>query len=211
MDGKRSERRKTQKVSTKKLGRVAQAAISHNEVLVEEFIATLEAGEVTPYEIGVVQGGADASRPGTWAFGGGAFSVKLPSGVFVRAHLRRLLQGRGGFHHNPEVATAVREGSYVIVEDLGLGLGTTHQIMGVMSAGQASRAIRAARGSSSASASSNSIFSHSSEERRDATMRAARLATLNRQYRGTKKNRSGSNRVSGSSHRSSSSINYGAI
>jgi len=211
MDGKRSERRKTQKASTKKLGRVAQAAISHNEALVEEFIATLEAGEATPYEIGIVQGGADASRPGTWAFGGGAFSVKMPSGGFVRAHLRRLLQGRGGFHHNPEVVTAVRDGSYVIVEDLGLGLGTTHQIMGIMSSGQASRAIRAARGSSSVSASSNSLFSRSSEERRDATMRAARMATLNRQYRGTKKNRSGSNRVGSNDRRTSSSINLGAI
>jgi hypothetical protein len=105
----------------------------------------------------------------------------------------------------------VREGSHVIVEDLGLGLGTTHQIMGIMSSGQASRAIRAARGSSSASASSNSLFAHSSEERRDATMRAVRLATLNRQYRGTKKNHSGFNRVSSNDRRSSSSINLGAI
>jgi hypothetical protein len=201
MDGKRSERRKTQKAKkSQKLGRVAQAAISHNDALVEEFIATLEAGEVTPYEIGIVQGGADSSRPGTWAFGGGAFSVKLSDGSYVRAHLRRLLQGRGGFHHNPEVVTAVREGSHVIIEDLGIG-GTSHQIMGIMSGGQASRALRAARGSSSNSMSANSIFSRASEERRNAAMRSARLATLNRQYRSTKKN----------SNHSNSSINIAAI
>lgn len=198
MDGKRSERRKTQKAKkSQKLGRVAQAAISHNDALVEEFIATLEAGEVTPYEIGIVQGGADPSRPGTWAFGNGTFSVKMPNGSYVHAHLRRLLQGRGKFHHNPEVITAVREGGHVIIEDLGLSLGTTHQIMGVMSSGQASRA------SSSTSLSANSIFSRTSEERRDTAMRSARLATLNRQYRSTKKNYS--------SNRSSSSVNIGAI
>ncbi len=144
-DGKRKDRKATAKRKTKKLGKIAQAAIAHNEELVEKFIEAVQEGKETRYEIGIAKGNPDDPRhPGTVSHGGGVFSVYLPqSGKYVRAAIRGLMHGRGGFFHNPEVSTAVRAGSYLVVEDLGLGHmagGTSHQIMGVMSSGQASRA-----------------------------------------------------------------------
>jgi hypothetical protein len=196
MDGKRKERKATTARKTKKLGRVAQASIHHNEDLVEKFIAAIEEGKATPYQLAVAAGNPDDPKhPGTVAFGGGKFSVRiLETGEYVHASLRGLMHGRGGFFHNPEVSTAVRVGSYVLVEDLGLGRmagGTSHQIMGVLSGGQASRA-RSAMGIRGAS-SENSLFSRSSEERRNVGIRAARMAELNRAYRGTQKAKKSSN------------------
>ena len=196
MDGKRKERKATTARKTKKLGRVAQASIAHNEMMVEQFIAAVEEGKATPYELAVATGNPDDPKhPGTVSFGGGKFSVRiLETGEYVRAALRGLMHGRGGFFHNPEVSTAVRDGSYVLVEDLGLGSmagGTSHQIMAVLSSGQASRAktVMGLRGSSS----ENSLFSRSSEERRNVGIRAARMAELNRGRRTTQKAKKSSN------------------
>ncbi len=206
MDGKRKERKATAKRTTKKLGKVAQAAIAHNEELVERFIDAVEEGKETRYVIGIAKGNPDDPRhPGTVSFGGGVFSIYLPeSDEYVRASLRGLMHGRGGFFHNPEVTTAVRAGSVVVVEDLGLGrmaAGTSHQIMGVMTSGQASRARRALgiRGSSS-----NSMFSRSSEERRNVGIRAASMAKLNRGRRATQKRKSSSNAGAAAARKSSS-------
>jgi hypothetical protein len=206
-DGKRRER-KSNKRQTKKLGRVAQAAIAHNEELVERFIAAISEGKPTPYVLGVAEGNPEDPRhPGTVSFGGGVFSVRIvESGEYVRAALRGLMHGRGGFFHNPEVSTAVRAGSYVVVEDLGLGHmagGTSHQIMGVMTSGQASRARRAhgLRGDSS----SNSLFERSSEERRDADIRAGQMARLNRARRTAKRSSNAPAAAGGKKSSSSSS------
>lgn len=153
---------KPKKAGTKKLGRVALAAIAHNEMIVDEFIAAKAAGVESPYELAVIKANPASEHPGTWAFGGGSFSVQLSNGRYVRAHLRKLLQGRGRFHHNPDVMTAARDGSYVLVEDLGLSGrsgGLTHQIMAVLSPDQAARAHMNAnvrRSSSGARSSSGS-------------------------------------------------------
>lgn len=135
---------KPKKAGTKKkLGRVALAAIAHNEMIVDEFLSAKATGVESPYELAVIKANPASEHPGTWAFGGGAFSVQLANGRYVRAHLRKLLQGRGRFHHNPDVMTAARDGSHVLVEDLGLSGrsgGLTHQIMAVLSPDQAARA-----------------------------------------------------------------------
>jgi len=170
MDGarvgsRRSEKRKVTSVrSTKKLGRVAQLSIRHNDEMGEEFIEDLESGHATRQRLGVVKA----------AYGGGSFSVQdLVSGEEHRVGLRGLLEGRGKFHHNPEVTTAARVGTYVVVDGA--------QIMAVLSSGQASRARRALGMKSARSSSGNKgyQFNRSSEERRNATHRAATLAGLN--------------------------------
>ncbi len=212
-DGKRSERKAKSARKTKKLGRVAQASIAHNEALVERFIRDVEEGRATPYELGVAEGNpADPRHPGTVSFGGGVFSVRLvESGEYAHASIRGLMHGRGGFFHNPEVSTAVRAGSYVVVEDLGLGHmagGTTYQIMGVMTTGQASRARRAFGIRGGDSSSSNSLFSRSSEERRDEEIRAGQMAKLNRARRTARRNTNaaaGGKKSSSSSKKSSNS------
>ncbi len=208
MDGKRKERKATSARKTKKLGRVAQASIAHNEALVERFIDAIQEGKATPYQLAVAEGNPEDPRhPGTVAFGGGKFSIRiLETGDYVHASLRGLMHGRGGFFHNPEVSTAVRAGSYVLVEDLGLGRmagGTSHQIMAVLSGGQASRA-KTAMGIRGAS-SENSLFSRSSEERRNVGIRAARMAELNRGYRGTQKKGKSSNTGAAAAAKKSSS------
>ncbi len=147
------------KAKTKKLGRVALAAITHNEMIVDEFIAAKAAGVESPYELAVIKANPASEHPGTWAFGGGAFSVQLANGRYVRAHLRKLLQGRGRFHYNPDVMTAARDGSHVLVEDLGFSGrsgGMTHQIMAVLSADQAARVHMNAPARRSSSARSSS-------------------------------------------------------
>jgi hypothetical protein len=166
---RRSEKRKTTTARvTKKLGRMAQLSIRHNDEVGEEFIDDLESGTSTRHTLGLVKA----------AFGGGAFSVRdLADGHELRASLRGLLEGRGKFHHNPEVTTAARVGTYVVLDG--------SQIMAVLSSGQASRA-RKAMGMSSARSSSGSkgfSFNRSSEERRNAARRAATLAGLNTRKR----------------------------
>lgn len=163
---RRSEKhKKTTTHSTKKLGRVAQLSIRHNDEVGEEFIEDLESGRATRHRLGVVKA----------AYGGGSFSVQdLISGEESRVGLRGLLEGRGKFHHNPEVTTAARVGTYVVVDGA--------QIMAVLSSGQASRARRALGMKSARSSSSNSKgfqMNRSSEEKRNATRRAALLAGLN--------------------------------
>ena len=152
---------KPKKAGTKKLGRVALAAIAHNEMIIDEYMAAKAAGVESPYELAHVKANPSSDHPGTWSFGGGSFSIQLANGRYVRAHLRKLLQGRGRFHHNPEVMTAVRDESYVLVEDLGLSGrsgGLTHQIMAVLSPDQTARvhmgAPAGARRSSSGSSAS---------------------------------------------------------
>lgn len=175
---RRSEKRKSTTVrGTKKLGRVAQLSVRHNDEVGEQFIEDLERGKSTRHRLGLVKA----------AFGGGSFTV-LVDGHELRADLRGLLQGRGRFHHNPEATTAARVGSYVVLDGA--------QIMSVLSSGQASRARRALGMSSlrSSSVSKGFSFNRSSEERRNATLRATTLAGLN----ATKKKRSSSKKISSS-------------
>jgi hypothetical protein len=169
---------------TKRLGRIALAAITHNEMIVDEYIAAVEAGLESPYALAVVQANPASDHPGTWSFGGGSFSVRLPGGRYVRANLRKLLQGRGHFHHNPDVMTAVRDGSHVLVEDLGLGrhgAGITHQIMAVLASDQAAH-LAMARGRSSSSRRSSSSnrdweFNRGAEAYTTAAERRAAMVT----------------------------------
>ena len=140
-----ARRAATSKRKTKKLGYVAQASISHNDAIVEQFISDLREGKETPYQIAVIEANPAGDHPGRVEFGGGVFSIKL-NGRYHRATLRGLLKGRGRFHHNPEVITAAKEGRHVLVEDLGFGGRTsalTHQIMAVMMYDQYLRALAA--------------------------------------------------------------------
>lgn len=160
----RREKTKTNKRKTKKLGYVAQASISHNDALIESFIADLEAGRPVGYEIAVIEADPVGSHPGKVEFGGGVFSVRIGD-KYHRAVLRGLLKGRGRFHHNPDVITAAKAGSHVLVEDLGLGrrsgTGVTHQIMGVMMYDQYARAMEAmSRRSSNRGKSKRSSSGH---------------------------------------------------
>jgi len=134
---RRTERRATTGRRSKKLGRIPRLAIRHNHEEAEKFIAHAVEGSVpASQQLGVVMPDSESSSPGAFAFGDGSFSVKVAGGHgFIRAPLRGLLKGRGKFHHNPNVTTAPRNGSYVVVVD-----GT---IFAVLSTGQASRARRA--------------------------------------------------------------------
>jgi hypothetical protein len=154
---RRTNRKRTQTMGTKKLGRVAQLAIRHNDYLAEEFIDALEAGRSTNYKLGVATVHSD-----------GSIDVKV-EGRVVRAVLRGLLKGKHGFFHNPNATTAVHKDSYVVMDG--------EIIMAVLSGGQASRA-RKALGMKSGR-SSSSMFNRSSEERRNAVKRAAMIAGLN--------------------------------
>jgi hypothetical protein len=130
-----THRDKKSKTKTKKLGYLAQASIDHNDKLVESFIEDLEAGHPVSYKIAVIEANPSGDHPGRVEFGGGVFSIRV-GGMYHHASLRGLLKGRGRFHHNPDVITAVKEGRHVLVEDLGLGersgTGVRYQIMGVM-------------------------------------------------------------------------------
>jgi hypothetical protein len=163
-----AEHKKKTTQGTKKLGRVAQLSIYHNDDEAEKFIAALEAGRETRLQLGHV----------VRAYGGGSFSVKAGSATFD-ASLRGMLMGRGRFHHNPEAPTAARVGSYVVLDGA--------QIMAVLSPDQAARAKRVL-GMRSGSRRS-STFNRSSEERRNAATRAKLLANLNLR-RSSSKNRS---------------------
>lgn len=172
---RRTERRATTAgTRVKKLGRVPRLAIRHNHEEAEEFIAHAEAGTVpASHQLGIVMPDSGSSHPGTFAFGDGSFVVKLAGGHgFIRAPLRGLLKGRGRFHHKPEVTTAPRNGSYVVIVD-----GT---IFAVLSTGQASR-VRRALGMSSGGLrrSSGSKKRSSSPFRFDHTAAEGNIAELN--------------------------------
>ena len=169
------ERKKKATQGTKKLGRVAQLAIYHNDDEAEKYLSALEEGRETRLQLGQVER----------AYGGGSFSVKVGT-TMVDASLRGMLMGRGRFHHNPEATTAARVGSYVVLDGA--------QIMAVLSPGQATRAKRALGVRSGSRRSST--FNRSSEQRRNAAARATMLAGLN-----VRRSSSG-RRPSGSSSRS---------
>ena len=158
---RRSERRRTKTVGTKRLGRVAQLAIRHNDEMAEKFIADVEAGRATTMKLGVAMVNAD-----------GTVDVVV-EGQTVRAVLRGLLKGKHGFFHNPAATTAVRKQSFVVMDG--------EVIMAVLSSGQASRAQRALSVPSGRASSGNGgfMFNRSSEERRNAAKRATLLASLN--------------------------------
>jgi len=182
---RRSERKSAKKAGSKPLGRVARLAIRHNDEEAEKFIKALEKGHETRYALGHV----------TRSFGFGQFTVQVGHRTIERASLRGMLHGRGHFHHNPEASTAVRVGSYVIIDG--------EQIMSALSAGQASRARRAvgivsARGSPKANGFE---FNHSSEEKRDAAHRSAMIANLNGSRKNKPARRSSSARRSASARR----------
>jgi hypothetical protein len=169
---RRTERRATTARRSKKLGRIPRLAIRHNHEEAEKFIDDAVAGTVPDsHSLGLVMPDSSSSNPGAFAFGDGSFSVKVAGGHgFIRAPLRGLLKGRGKFHHNPNVTTAPRNGSYVVVVD-----GT---IFAVLSTGQASRARRALGMSSgglrsSSSGSSNGFaFTHRGAEGNVANLNA---------------------------------------
>ena len=151
MSGER-RRVKTQK----KLGRVAQLAIRHNDEEAEAFIADLEAGRPTRLELGEIMG----------VFGGGSFLVKAGSAE-VKAHLRGIIRGRGGFHRNPEAVTAARLHSHVVLDG--------EEIWAVLTPGQAYRAKKALSNRSNRS----NLFNRSSERRRNTIRRTELLKSLN--------------------------------
>jgi len=173
------DRKKAKSQGTKKLGRVAQLAIYHNDDEAEKFLDAIENGRATRLQLGHVER----------AHGGGAFAVRV-GGMTVDASLRGMLMGRGRFHHNPEATTAARVGSYVVLDGA--------QIMAVLTSGQASRARRALGVASARSSSNGFRFSRSSEERRNAAARAAMVAGLNvrrsNRRSNSKKSSSGSRR-----------------
>ena len=168
------ERKKPKAQGTKKLGRVAQLAIFHNDDEAEKFLDALENHKETRLQLGQVER----------AYGGGSFAVKVGDAT-MNASLRGMLMGRGRFHHNPEASTAARVGSYVVLDGA--------QIMAVLSPGQASRA-RRFLGVRSGSRQS-STFNRRSEENRNARNRAAMKAGLNVR-RSSSKNRKSSSRRS---------------
>ena len=154
------DRKKAKAQGTKKLGRVAQLAIYHNDDEAEKFLEAVENHKETRLQLGQVER----------AYGGGSFSVKVGDAT-MNASLRGMLMGRGRFHHNPEATTAARAGSYVVLDGA--------QIMAVLTAGQASRARRALGMASGRSSSGGIHFNRRSEENRNARNRAAMLEGLN--------------------------------
>ena len=188
--------KKDNKRVTKKLGRVAQSAIIKNDDLAEEYVHAVRTEAATTYVGGVAM--ADTSRSGSISFGDGLFSVKLNHGGFVRAKLRGILTLPGRARFNPMVATAIHSGTPLVLEDMGVEAGgATHRIVAILTPEQADAArppAPAASGvrrsssdfsssgrSRSRSASSNSIFERrrSSNIRRNAEARAAKIANLN--------------------------------
>lgn len=173
--------RKSSHRATKKLGRVAQAAIAHNEELGEAYVEAVTAGLPTHLLGGVAMADPGSSHPGTVAFGDGLFSVRLHDGSFVHATTRGMVTLRGRVRFNPAVSTAIHDGTSVVVEDMGLRVGVaTHRIVAVLTAAQANAARPAARRSSSPS--SNVVFARrsSSTRRANANARASAVAALNR-------------------------------
>lgn len=155
-EGRRNKSRKVKShVTQKKLGRVAQLAIRHNDEEAEAFLADLEAGRPTRMQLGEVVG----------VFGGGSFLVQVgPSQI--KAHLRGIIRGRGGFHRNPEAVTAARLHSHVVVDG--------EEIWAVLTPGQAYRAQKALGPRSNRS----NLFNRSSERRRNTIRRTALLKSL---------------------------------
>lgn len=197
--------RKTKKV-TKSLGKAAARSMLKNDEAVEDYLYALREGRLPDrYHLGSV----------TRALGGGRFEVALRGSAVVQASLSGTLEGRGKFFHNPEATTAVHVGSYVVVEDLGLGHmagGTSHQIVGKMDAAQAAEAreLLAAAGGGGAGAaaggrSSSSLFNRSSEKRMVEAARKERMTEAQAIMRGTRFRVSFS--ASGSPASSSSSSN----
>jgi hypothetical protein len=172
--------RKSSHRSTKKLGRVAQAAVAHNDELGEAYVEAVKAGLPTHLLGGVAMADPGSSHPGTVSFGDGLFSIRLNDGSFIRATTRGMVTLRGRVRFNPAVATAIHDGTPVVVEDMGLRVGVaTHRIVAVLTPAQANAARPVAR---SSSRGSNSIFARrsSSTRRANAEIRAAAVAALNR-------------------------------
>jgi len=173
--GKRS--RKNKRMAPKKLGRKAQAGIFHNDMEVEHYIEAVDAGRPVYYEVGVAEANPRSAHPGAFEFGDGSFSVRLEEG-YVRAILMGHVRTPGRVHKKEGVATAVLNGSVVLVESMGLRVGaSTHRIVGVPSPDQLARMVRL---STPRSASSN-MFTRkrrSSSIRREAATRRAEMEAL---------------------------------
>ena len=149
--GGSNTRRRSRKVTSsraKPLGKAAKRSIRKNNEAVDRFFDGLKKKEkATPYVLATV----------TKAHGDAMFDVEA-GGSEMRVRLSGPLTGRGKFHHNPNVTTAVHVGSTVLVLD--------EMIVGVLSYEDASYArslmARSAKKSSSASSSSkkssNSVF-----------------------------------------------------
>ena len=175
--GKRS--RKNKRAAPKKLGRKAQAGIFHNDDEVEKYIEAVADGRPVYFEVGVAEANPRSAHPGAFEFGDGSFSVRLEEG-YVRAILIGHVRTPGRVHKKEGVATAVHDGSVVLVEPLGLRVGaSTHRIVGVPSPDQLARMVR--RLSSSARSSSSNLFTRrrrSSSIRREAAARRAEIEAL---------------------------------
>jgi hypothetical protein len=177
-----SSDRKTKKAAkkSKQLGKAALRSILKNEEMAASFLQALRAGRVPEnFMMGKV----------TRALGGARFVVEV-NGMEMRAALAGIITGRGGFFRNPEASTAVRAGSYVVIEDLGLGpysAGDTHQIVAVLDAGQAAEARRLARVWSASSESSlGSGFTFDSDDliERAGEIRETQIAEVTRTMAG---------------------------
>jgi len=127
----------------KPLGKAAMRSMRKNNEAISQYFRSLKKGLETPYTLmTVVKEHGDAQ-----------FDVVFGDEI-MRVRLSGPLTGRGGFHHNPNVPTAVHVGTDVLVSG---GI-----IVGVLTSKEASyaRALMARKSSSSKSSrkSSNSIF-----------------------------------------------------
>ena len=152
--GGSNTRRRSRKVTSsraKPLGKAAKRSIRKNNEAIDRFFNGLKKKEKEmPYVLATV----------TKAHGDAMFDVEA-GGSEMRVRLSGPLTGRGKFHHNPNVTTAVHIGSTVLVLD--------EMIVAVLSYADASYArslmARSAKkssirtsASSSSKKSSNSVF-----------------------------------------------------
>lgn len=130
----------------KPLGKAAMRSMRKNDEATTRFFRDLKKKVASPYMLATV----------VKEHGGAQFDV-MSGAEEMRVRLSGPLTGRGGFHHNPNVPTAVHVGTDVLVSG--------GMIVGVLTSREASyaRELMAHKSSSSSSSkksrkSSNSIF-----------------------------------------------------
>jgi len=143
----RRKRTGTKAASSRKqkpLGKAAMRSMRKNNEAITRFFRALKKGIAPPYMLAVV----------VKELGDAQFDV-MSGYEEMRVRLSGPLTGRGGFHHNPNVPTAVHVGTDVLVSG--------GMIVGVLTSREASyaRELMARKSSSSSKSSrksSNSIF-----------------------------------------------------
>ena len=128
----------------KPLGRAAMRSMRKNEEATTRFFRDLKKGMAPPYMLAVV----------VKELGGAHFDV-MSGHEEMRVRLSGPLTGRGGFHHNPNVPTAVHVGTDVLVSgDMIVGVLTSREARYAHSL----MAHKSSSASKSSRKSSNSIF-----------------------------------------------------